>query len=260
MSDEKPKLPPLLYRYRSLRGESFEHTLDIFKNLQLYWTNPADFNDPFDCRPSFIYQGSKIQHRENARLSANLLSPQKNRQERRKIAARAEKRKPAEISSNMQNQNESMMRSIRMCCFSEDPANLLMWSHYSDSHRGICIGFEPYLDIEKLGCVFRVTYRPDRPSINIMDRGKGEESLKSMLLSKSSDWSYEKEWRAIDQRSNEPFKHFPSEALTQVILGAAIGDEHREKVLKVIEISKCSPRIFQAMISASKFELIFEEI
>jgi len=26
-----------------------------------------------------------------------------------------------------------------ICCFSEDKYNVLMWSHYSDKHRGFCL-------------------------------------------------------------------------------------------------------------------------
>ena len=38
-----------LYKYRSLKDKSYEHTINILKNGELYFIDPTEFNDPFDC-------------------------------------------------------------------------------------------------------------------------------------------------------------------------------------------------------------------
>jgi len=45
---EANKLPRLLYKYRG-----FSHRLlDMLVADQLYYSDPGDFNDPLDCRPT----------------------------------------------------------------------------------------------------------------------------------------------------------------------------------------------------------------
>ena len=45
---EPNKLPRLLYKYRG-----FSHRLlDMLVADELYYSDPGDFNDPLDCRPT----------------------------------------------------------------------------------------------------------------------------------------------------------------------------------------------------------------
>ena len=51
----------LLFRYRSLDGQSSEYTKCIIFESRLYFANPLSFNDPFDRRPVFKLQASNDQ-------------------------------------------------------------------------------------------------------------------------------------------------------------------------------------------------------
>jgi hypothetical protein len=53
---------------------------------------------------------------------------------------------------------------IGILCFLPERDNLLMWSHYADSHKGYALEFKASrADFKRLGPMWRVTYDDDRP-------------------------------------------------------------------------------------------------
>jgi hypothetical protein len=88
---------------------------------------------------------------------------------------------------------------------SETAKNTVMWAHYADKHKGAVIGIDfdsVFPDTnEKRGIFMKaVSYSKDRPQINILDSPKGNiplEAIKKAVMTKSVDWEYEKEFRAV---------------------------------------------------------------
>lgn len=146
-----------------------------------------------------------------------------------------------------------------------------MWSHYSNSHKGICVGFNPqhtFFDdtISNNGISYqftsKVTYSKDRVKIPITLEEK--KLSKEPYITKSLDWEYEEEVRVIsslnrhDKIDNKlPFNIYlfkvPHNAITEIILGASISIENKTKIL-----SFCQDReieIFQSKISDRLFDM-----
>ena len=102
-----------------------------------------------------------------------------------------------------------------------------MWSHYADSHSGVCLIFdwnEPFFAAAQ-----PVAYAQRRPIINpVFD--SNDEMLSHALLTKSAQWSYEPEWRIVHYRHGAGSYEFPPEALLGVILGPQISKENRALV------------------------------
>lgn len=106
-----------------------------------------------------------------------------------------------------------LIERIGVVSLTETPRNLLMWSHYANQHKGICVGYKTsYLDHHKhkthnrLPVSFapiKVNYDNCRYSehtdsfteLNNVELQK-EIILKS-LITKGDDWIYEKEHRSI---------------------------------------------------------------
>lgn len=76
-----------------------------------------------------------------------------------------------------------------------------MWSHYADSHKGICLEF----DINRGGFFYNnllpVQYRKRYPKFELSDYQDEENMMFTMhqqaICTKSVLWKYEKEWRVI---------------------------------------------------------------
>ena len=81
-------------------------------------------------------------------------------------------------------------------CFSRTWKNPLMWSHYADRHRGICLGF----DVSDEHCQ-PVTYSKERPKIAPQCTRSGvelsQEKIIEWLQTKYDGWKYEDEIRVV---------------------------------------------------------------
>ena len=116
-----------------------------------------------------------------------------------------------------------LAKSRGMLCFSKDWHNPVQWSHYADSHRGICLGFEvlnPNL--------VQVSYTRKRLVAEVEKFEKLDEAtMLRFLTAKYSHWKYENEWRCflrLEQRDADSSFYFAKFSeqlrLVQVIVGA----------------------------------------
>lgn len=81
----------------------------------------------------------------------------------------------------------------------ETPDNLLMWSHYGDSHKGVVLGFDeahPFFRgaeiVPGLSRLNRVEYNQKRPVLS-----PSTQNNPRIFLRKSPEWAYEREWRLV---------------------------------------------------------------
>ena len=86
--------------------------------------------------------------------------------------------------------------------------------------------------------------------------------VRSMLLTKYEDWTYEDEVRMfepLDEGKPMSFKAIDDRLqLKEVILGARCTNETRQKVEGLAAKYPGSPRIFKAQLSPDRFEMIEE--
>jgi hypothetical protein len=88
---------------------------------------------------------------------------------------------------------------LRICSFSKDPTNLLLWAHYADRFKGICIEVEINDNTSEFD-IAEVEYTSARALFsNKAVRLKGE--LPRLIFSqKAEDWSAEKEVRLLSEK------------------------------------------------------------
>jgi Protein of unknown function (DUF2971) len=115
--------------------------------------------------------------------------------------------------------------------FSQNWINPVLWSHYADKHRGMCLGFDL-----KRGNYERVDYL-DKRILAELERKEDDptklspELKKRLLRTKSQHWSYEQEIRifvALSEMKREGDLYF-----------CPFGDEHVH-LAEVILGSRCS--------------------
>src|SRR5580700_7739727 len=83
-----------------------------------------------------------------------------------------------------------MNKQYGVLCFCKGWRNTLLWSHYADRHRGMCLGF----DVED-NAAKPVQYVEDRPSIPYPFSGELRPISDQLLSTKYIDWKYEDELR-----------------------------------------------------------------
>lgn len=111
-----------------------------------------------------------------------------------------------------------------ICCFSTQNDSVLMWSHYAESNKGLCVSYD-FNQLESnnnfRSYLFPVAYS-DEPSIisqinhnEFLSKYGLEMNLLCNSLTKSKKWDYENEWRIIFQN---PLSDYPIERRLQLKL------------------------------------------
>jgi len=251
--------PRHLYKFRSLAGDSKDRLVKIFTNQELYFPHPSEFNDPFDCLPSFTYKASDAETKAYLRRLVRDKEPGLSRNERRaKERDFAEMLRPGPAMKQFEERmTEGMRKAERMAgifSMAEDWKSILMWSHYADSHRGVCLRFKRSVYEPFFGRAQPVAYRSDRPLTNAITDDPWV-YVEKTLLTKASCWSYEREWRLIEHERGAGIHAYPKSCLDGVILGAKISPEHRALVMELVAGYGSEIEVMMASVSKRKFEV-----
>lgn len=258
--------------------------IDILEKLQIRFTQPSRFNDPFEVLPSI--DGFDVKRIETAeeQVHRNLFGEYKRKggelsfEEFRRIQA-AHNRKAIDALKDPQIFKErAIARELRhwdkhigILSVSATEKNLLMWAHYTKSHEGMVIEFDPKHpffspsgkspDVD-FGILTEVIYSKVRPRI-ISGKPTTVDDLK-MLRTKSDEWEYEQEWRVFQlleksdekiPRGNETVHLFklPPKAIKRVIIGCRMEDVATR--LRIINAIKMNPELKHVQIHEAVREL-----
>lgn len=139
---------------------------------------------------------------------------------------------------------QRLIDRARVLSFSENWDNILMWSHYADSHKGLCLGFT--VSRFARNTVFKnVRYPPasdenERPTLDLSH----EEFITTRMAEiaiyvKSHDWKYEDEVRLVDPWVGSEYYSLRDNSslisLSEVIYGSRMGEEIRKGIERLIE-------------------------
>ena len=205
----------------------------ILRNLQLLYTSPDKFNDPFDCALGLrinyehenfgaLFIGKLYQllfsgcypKLINSPKKAEILELWKNGDDKEKIKFLEEVRtgweeKGVLIGAEKEKERHVniIMSKCRAFCVSKTPYQLLMWAHYADKHKGAVIKLTIPENPPGSWRFKEVTYSDEFPVHNTTEqlvnsmlglwRPDPEETAEKLLFTKSSHWEYENEWRDV---------------------------------------------------------------
>lgn len=271
-----------LYKYTSINCK--KNLIRFLKLIdgEAYFSSPNNFNDPFELSPS-ISPPTDEEILKNVSLARfeNLAKPQL-----REILAMSRRQVEADNSSLS---TEEWLNNFGIFCVTEDPVNLLMWAHYGNSHQGVCIGFDSNASLLK--GAQKLNYQKIRPRLPFNANIEPSKiCLKSIFLTKSKDWSYEKEWRVIKRTLRDDEKEFykkqfelnpdsadsiveileseggpgkyrfPSQEIRNIYFGYKVCEKNKRIILNFIKKSELRIKIFQLRLDPKYYMLTREEI
>ncbi len=261
-----------IYKYLSSNSRSIS---SIFKHRQVYFSSPEDLNDPFECRPYFRMPSAS----EFKSYMAEIGIPPSERNKLKHKFKERHSNKPNEVKEEM----HQATKTFGLFCATPHNNNLLMWSHYGEEHKGICLGFDVNLKESRLdgklidsffGAIAPVTYTDRYPVINVLKHHKFEQAflkgdvremaefVSPIMLTKSHHWSYEDEIRCIVGPLQGGFgvRSFYPERLKEAILGAKVEDDFRKEVVDLVHQYPSDIDLYESRLSESKYELIYERV
>lgn len=232
--------PDFLYRYQPCS----EIALSNLRRGILYFSPANAFNDPFDCRFSFLDAGLSAE--DLAQLKREL--PIDDNLDNEQLSAAIIRYSAETLSRYFYDRG--------VCCFSAVHDNLLMWAHYAQGHRGFCLKFDTTNEV--FSRVSPVSYSRDYPSFSPADcliRNEYCKVFDVALRTKSDSWSYEQEWRIVHERAGQEC-FFAKEALVGIYLGLAVDARHADEISTVAAALEVP--VFQAHRSLRSYALDFE--
>jgi hypothetical protein len=249
-------VPPLLYKFQPVPTP--KHHKAIFTTHQLWFPSPLKFNDPFDRRnrPSFNVTEDQALQYFATYLVERGVSPEDAIAKALVLVANKEHRPTPERIEEAYQAQLATLATMGVYCLSADRASLLMWAHYSDCHKGFCLGFttthKPFAKAKE------ITYARKLPVASFVVDPQ-DEFIKKMLLTKSREWSYEKEWRIIDDET-PGLVQYQADSLVEAIFGLEMKESDKAALRRYAKKGKCQVRFFQARRKRGRYGLTFAEV
>lgn len=233
----------IVYKYRPID----KYTEDLLKNNELHFSFPKDLNDPNDSLIFLKIDGKSDLYELIDKYSNNPAGEKKVYDLLFENGLN-----PILDESKIQILLSKLRNNILVYCLSEDNSDTTMWSHYSDSHKGIVFGFEtmqdsmgfhwlefeeivdktaPFLE-QKLRPLLKVNYCDNRNSL-IDDR----DNFLKPFYTKTSEWSSEREYRMLirfDEMGKQNIK-FQKKILKEIIFGISTSEEDKKNIRKIVQ-------------------------
>jgi len=258
-----------LYHYQDFNLRSADDHVgrltDILKNNRIWCSNPASFNDPWDCKPYF--DPSLLDDPQARAATAEaLISTRTGGAELNHIDERL-RMSPDFLKGAIQEFSTHLLGFIAsrwgVYCLSPDPCLTLMWSHYARDHKGVCLEFAVHNT--KFSLAVKVQYQKEYPTLLLHD----PDARALMLVVKSDDWEYEREFRLICPRFTDvrasPLimdgNYLPIGAtdLTSIVLGCQIEDQAKLVIEALVNEHAPHVRVRRAIRAPNKYRLVVEE-
>ncbi|MFZ6645728.1 DUF2971 domain-containing protein [Undibacterium sp. TJN25] len=252
--------PEFLYRYRSFKNERDEKNLTT--NL-LWFADPKEFNDPMDCKPHYRFENGDelaIAHfrKQTFFRAIKLEHPMANGVEVERHMIEYHNKYPAMNDAFWLFAREVVERQVRnvgVLCLTETGHCPVMYYHYADAHKGMCL---KYRTADLFDYVEPVQYTLDYPEVDFFAEDQSDDFNK-LFLTKYLSWQYEKEWRLIEfsrDFTKEP-RHllYPTPLLEGVIYGMYMPQHERERIATLLHASGRHVILYEAKLKTGSFLL-----
>ncbi len=262
--------------------------LSYFEDELIRITQPADLNDPFECVPILptVEEVIEILNEMQSRLLENISHSKLPKAQKKENNNNIERKYKTEITNlrkdkkgNLRERyraetNKKINGRVGILSLSRRWDSSLMWSHYSKSHKGFCIGFNTsdcyfsnYKDKTDGDILFRpITYSENRIKVPVT---KDEYFTSDVLITKATDWKYEEEERLLVRLTSAtkkiprtPFDIFlfkvPHFLIKEIIVGANIQNTDLEIIKKFCTAKTID--LYESHIAEFKFDMIRTQV
>ena len=241
-----------LYKYQSCPGddqEKMERVRQILVEHQFFFSSRRSFNDPFDCVvPSFLQIPGTILKRSVEELVDRKFS---NSSEIEKVGMMS-KLMSVNALEDLRKKLQCDVDGAGIVCFSMVRDDILMWAHYADHHRGLCLEFDGSDNCRFFSLAQPVKYK-DYTTIPL-DKDKNSQ-MDRVIFTKAKHWFYEREYRIFLPGKADSRLDYPIALLTGIIFGCKMPDEVRELVKQWAEEGRCRVAFFEARPKVAEFGL-----
>jgi hypothetical protein len=242
ISVEQGGLAQFVYKYRDLNP----NTDKIFETSKLWFSNPSDFNDPFDCQVIVDTKNSEDEIANFLKQNALGMSSVDV-----KKFSRLWSKNPTEWNKIVSNKIHKSANEKGVCTFASNNNNILIWSHYTNSHKGICLKFDILADTNFFSVPFHVQYSKDYPYYNHLK--DNSQLVKYLMQTKADIWQYEGEVRVVKLTAGA--YEFKKESLKEICFGCNCTKDDIDRVKSSVNTNNFNVVFTKAAKAATQFSL-----
>jgi hypothetical protein len=262
----------IIYKFRNWSDPVHKRWL---LNREIYFASPKQFNDPFDCAINYRYdllsQEEKFEKCYDMQREINRLSSD---DEIKRQAYNLLREGNLERDKLLEN-NKTIIRSmiqerVGILALTKTKDHILLWSHYSDYHRGICIGYDKdrlisdlkikYNSFEKIFFGMDVNYIEKYPIIIPKKGITPEEYVRNPISTKAKYWEYEQEYRILLLNGARELTNVPDETINEITLGCNMSEQDQINIVEYVIKNLPKMNIYRAKMHDESFELVFDKI
>jgi len=237
--------------------------IDVLENLNIRFTQPLYLNDPYETNPVITgYETSDEQWEKICKIECerNGLNYEDHKH------LNDQKLRDELFPGALQLMKVFFHHSTGILSLSETFDNALMWAHYCLNHKGYVIEFNSDHSFFKsnnkdyvIENVSQVIYKNNRPNVTLEKL-----SMKDLYFTKSTEWSYEKEWRILKSIQKSDVKidngiislfKLPAEIVKGIYLGAACSEELEIRILNAIKKNKLECKLNKMVLNPSNYNI-----
>ncbi|WP_407476586.1 DUF2971 domain-containing protein [Elizabethkingia anophelis] len=241
-----------IYKYHRIN----KFLYDLLINNEIWCASPYTFNDPFDCNLTIDGNNTADQIRKYFKV-ANWNNSKDNDEDIQRLINTDFQDKEA-FQKKINSISRKIIQNMGLACFTQTKDNLLMWAHYTEDHKGICLEFDHTKDLEFFRPLKKVIYDQKYPIYNYYDDKKNV--VGQLMLHKSKHWKYERELRLIKMTTG--LYRFDPGSLTAIYFGVRTPDEQIKTIKNLVHGQEKykNVKLFKGTIDTKDYKLIFEQI
>lgn len=208
-------VPNHLFKYYNIAG-----VRRLLKRQSIYFSNCKEFNDPFESAVNLVTDCSPEQY-YNSLIFAGM------NKEIAKDLTRQIANGIIDGKKILEEATKDAIASFGYFCMTTKPDNLLMWAHYADCHKGVCVKFDILKDLESFLVPVPVEYNENYINFDTMNG-----DLLSVIRRKSPEWKYENEYRIV-KAGYHGCKEIASESIIEIIFGCRTSIEDKNTIIEL---------------------------
>lgn len=251
----------IVYKFRDWSNKNHQK---ILTNNMIYLAPPNKINDPFDCHINenfSLLSEKEFERYIDDQISYFQLMNSDKVRERIKNKYTTQEKLQNDYVVNCKN------IGIFSCCQDSKTEkawqNILLWSHYSNEHKGFCVAFwkqELFKYFTTQGKIKYGNYPKLKPYVPIKkNKKKIVKNLITLISTKEKRWQYEREYRFIKINTDISSEigltkenriiNVSNDCFAGVFLGANISPRHEREIFvlcnqKKIPVFKIIPKPF----------------
>lgn len=242
-----------IFKYTSIN----EWSIKSLRDRDIFMNAPCRFNDPYDFAPNMKMQN--LSYQELYECYEKLSNGRPIRKifhgpmQRDFLIHEITRRLRRGIRASIKHASEN----LGVSCFSESKDIILMWSHYADHHKGMCIEFDT--KEQPFPSLCKVEYEIEFPEVNPIFAIREDFNIyMKFFITKYIEWNYEREWRLIVPEADSK-QTYSAKAIKAIYFGSRAKESDIKIICQIARTHNPEVKLYKSKMSNTKFELKYRE-